>query len=186
MGLAICSSLVKMMGGAISVSSAPGQGSTFSFTIRVAECGRAGDDAGQDGRRSIAASSHRVARLKILVAEDNPVNRLLVVRLLEAQGHQTVVAGDGHAALAAVDEHSFDLILMDVQMPGLDGLEATRILRQREVSTAKSVPIIAMTAHAMQGDREKCLEAGMRGYVTKPIRPEELFSIIEEVMLAHA
>ena len=186
LGLAICSSLVKMMGGAISVTSVPGQGSTFSFTIRSTECLHAGDAVPAEGIRKVSGKPRGVATLRILVAEDNPVNQLLVVRLLEAQGHQITVAGDGHAALKAIAEQSFDLVLMDVQMPGMDGLEATRLLREREKGSARNVPVIAMTAHVMQGDREKCLAAGMHGYVTKPIRPEELFNVIEQVMHAHA
>jgi CheY-like chemotaxis protein len=110
----------------------------------------------------------------------------LVVRLLESRGHQLVVVGDGRAALAASEQHAFDLILMDVQMPGMDGLEATRLLRQREKPGARNVPIVAMTAHAMQGDREKCLEAGMDAYISKPIRPEALFDVIDQLNLTHA
>jgi two-component system sensor histidine kinase/response regulator len=121
-------------------------------------------------------------RLKILLAEDNRVNQLLVVRLLQARGHQVVVVGDGRAALDAIDKQSFDLILMDIQMPEMDGLEATRILRERERTGLRVPPIIAMTAHAMKGDRDKCIEAGMTGYISKPIQPEQLFEHMEEVM----
>jgi CheY-like chemotaxis protein len=119
-------------------------------------------------------------RLSILLAEDNRVNQLLMVRLLEGRGHQVTVAGDGHVALDEVARHGFDVILMDVQMPELDGLEATRILRERGVET----PIIAMTAHAMQGDRDKCLKAGMNSYISKPIQPEEVFQAIEDAVMA--
>ncbi len=184
LGLAICSSLVKMMGGAISVTSSPGEGSTFSFTIRSAECKPAAPDASGTARK--ASAPDETAKFRILVAEDNPVNQLLVVRLLEARGHEVTVTGDGNAALKAIGEQSFDLVLMDVQMPGMDGLEATRVLREREKDGDRSTPVIAMTAHAMQGDRDKCLASGMQGYVTKPIRPEELFSVIDQVMHAHA
>ena len=103
-----------------------------------------------------------------------------MVRLLEARGHRVTVAGDGRVALDEAERYGFDVILMDVQMPGMDGLEATRILRERGVRT----PIIAMTAHAMQGDRDKCLKAGMNAYVTKPIQPEEVFEAIEDAVMA--
>jgi CheY-like chemotaxis protein len=93
-----------------------------------------------------------------------------------------VVVGDGQAALDAIEKESFDLILMDIQMPELDGLEATRILREREQRGLRSAPIIAMTAHAMKGDRDKCIEAGMTGYISKPIQPDQLFELMEEVM----
>ena len=120
-------------------------------------------------------------RLRILVAEDNPVNQRLAVRLLEKHGHEPVVVGDGREALAAVEAGNFDLVLMDVQMPNLDGLEATRILRERECrrGAVARLPVIAMTAHAMKGDRERCLEAGCDDYVSKPIRPQDLFAAID-------
>jgi len=115
-----------------------------------------------------------------LLAEDNRVNQFLMVRLLEGRGHRVTVAGDGRMALDEVARYRFDVILMDVQMPEMDGLEATRTLRARGVQT----PIIAMTAHAMQGDREKCLGAGMDAYVSKPIQPEEVFDAIEDAVTA--
>ena len=120
--------------------------------------------------------------MRILLAEDNPVNQLVVLRLLENRGHQVQVVSDGRAALEAGARESFDLVLMDVQMPEMDGLEATRILRDREKAGVRSVPIVAMTAHAMQGDREKCLAAGMQGYLAKPIRPEEFFKAMDQVL----
>ncbi len=179
LGLAICSSLVKMMRGTISVVSSPGQGSTFTFTARCAAC--ADQDLGHAAPQSAQASTSAKTSLRILLAEDNPVNQLVALRLLENRGHQVQVVSDGRAALEAGARESFDLILMDVQMPEMDGLEATRILRDREKAGVRSVPIVAMTAHAMQGDREKCLAAGMQGYLAKPIRPEELFKTIEEL-----
>src|SRR6202042_2689159 len=118
--------------------------------------------------------------LAILLAEDNRVNQLLMVRLLEGRGHRVTVAGNGRVALDEAERYAFDVILMDVQMPGTDGLEATRILRERGVRT----PIIAMTAHAMQGDRDKCLKAGMTAYISKPIQPEEVFEAIEDAVMA--
>ena len=119
-------------------------------------------------------------KLRVLLAEDNRVNQLLVVRLLEAQGHSVTVAGDGRTAVDEVARETFDVILMDVQMPEMDGLEATRTLRARGVR----IPIIAMTAHAMQGDRDRCLDAGMDAYLSKPIQPEEVFEAIEGAVAA--
>jgi signal transduction histidine kinase/ActR/RegA family two-component response regulator len=182
LGLAICARLVELQGGSMSVTSAKGEGSTFSFEIRCGICSEAelaaqkrpAERRGQDGVTR--------AGLKILLAEDNRVNQLLVVRLLQARGHQVMVVGDGQAALNALEEQSFDLILMDIQMPEMDGLEATRILRKREQKGVRSAPIIAMTAHAMKGDRDKCIEAGMTGYISKPIQPEQLFELMEDVM----
>jgi signal transduction histidine kinase/ActR/RegA family two-component response regulator len=186
LGLAICSSLVELMGGDISVTSEPGKGSTFSFAIRCAPCELPETPARPRAIHNGKGLTRAAGDLRILLAEDNPVNQLLVVRLLESRGHQLVVVGDGRAALAACEHHAFDLILMDVQMPGMDGLEATRLLRQREKPGARNVPIVAMTAHAMQGDREKCLEAGMDAYISKPIRPEALFDVIDQLNLTHA
>ncbi len=119
--------------------------------------------------------------LCLLLVEDNPVNQKLAVRLLEKQGHTLIVAGNGREALDAIERQAFDLVLMDVQMPEMDGLEATALLRQRERGTGRHLPILAMTAYAMQGDRERCLEAGMDGYVSKPIQPSELWEAIEAI-----
>jgi CheY-like chemotaxis protein len=125
-----------------------------------------------------------ITGLRILVAEDNPVNQLLATRLLEKRNHQLVVVGNGLEALGALERHrdkGFDLILMDVQMPEMNGFEATRIIRERERKQGGHIPIIAMTAHAMKGDRERCVAAGMDGYVSKPIQVRELYAVIDEV-----
>jgi signal transduction histidine kinase/CheY-like chemotaxis protein len=119
------------------------------------------------------------AYLSVLLAEDNLVNQRLVVRLLEKRGHRVVVAGTGLEALQALEKESFDLVLMDVQMPEMDGLEATAAIRGKEKSSGLYQPVVALTAHAMKGDREKCLAAGMEGYLTKPIRPQELDQLLE-------
>jgi len=182
LGLAICSSLVELMGGEIHVSSVPGQGSTFSFTMR---CPIGKPPAKAPEKNAAKLGDPAVRPLRILLAEDNRVNQLLVVRLLQGRGHEVIVVSDGRAALKAIEEQDVDLILMDIQMPEMDGLEATRMLREREKTGGKTVPVIALTAHAMKGDRDKCLAAGMRGYISKPIQPEEFFHVIEEVMLAH-
>jgi PAS domain S-box-containing protein len=121
-------------------------------------------------------------RARILLAEDNAVNQTLAVRLLEKRGYVVTVAGDGQAAITAIEEGSFDLVLMDIQMPGMDGFEATAAIRAKEKTTGEHLPIIAMTAHALKGDQERCLSAGMDGYVSKPIRTGELFSAIESLL----
>src|SRR5262249_45383831 len=108
--------------------------------------------------------------LRVLLAEDNAVNQRLAVRLLEKCGHTVTVVQDGTEALAALRRQTFDVVLMDIQMPHMDGLETTQAIRAREQDTGTHIPIVAMTAHAMQGDRERCLAAGMDGYVTKPLR----------------
>jgi signal transduction histidine kinase/DNA-binding response OmpR family regulator len=120
--------------------------------------------------------------MRILLAEDNAVNRLLAVRILEKRGHTVVVAADGREAVAALERESFDVILMDVQMPELDGLEATALIRKAEVGTGRHIPIIALTAHAMREDRARCLNAGMDEYLTKPFSAENLFDTIERLL----
>ncbi len=124
--------------------------------------------------------------LRLLLAEDNAVNQRLAVSLLEKRGHQVVVAGNGREALAALDGRRFDAVLMDVQMPEMDGFEATAAIRAREAATGAHTPIIAMTAHALKGDRERCLAAGMDGYVSKPLRSRELFEVLEGLVPAAA
>jgi two-component system, sensor histidine kinase and response regulator len=118
-------------------------------------------------------------RKNILLAEDNAVNQTLAVRLLEKRGYTVTVAGDGHAVLAALEKDTFDLVLMDIQMPGMDGFEATASIRAKEKISGKHMPIVAMTAHSLKGDQERCITAGMDGYVSKPIRTSELFAEIE-------
>jgi CheY-like chemotaxis protein len=115
------------------------------------------------------------------LAEDNPVNQTLAVRLLEKRGHTVSVAATGKAAFDSYAAQPFDCVLMDVQMPEMDGFETTAKIREYERTTGTHVPIIAMTAHAMAGDRQRCLDAGMDGYVSKPLRPPELFSEISEI-----
>jgi CheY-like chemotaxis protein len=116
------------------------------------------------------------------LAEDNLVNQRLAVRMLEKMGHQVVVAQTGQEALHSLRSEKFDLVLMDVQMPEMDGFAAAREIRRREQGGQEHVPVIAMTAHAMKGDRESCLEAGMDDYLAKPINREELQQVIERAM----
>ena len=117
--------------------------------------------------------------LRILVAEDNPVNRRVVESVLEERGHRPVLVGNGREAVAALEREAFDVVLMDIQMPEMDGFEATAAIRAREASSGGHVPILAMTAHALQGDRERCLAAGMDGYLAKPIDFDELIELVE-------
>lgn len=121
-------------------------------------------------------------RSRVLLAEDNAVNRSLALRLLEKRGFIVSVAVDGREALLVLDKEHFDLVLMDIQMPEMDGFEATKTIREKERATGKHIPIIAMTAHALKGDEERCLSAGMDGYISKPIRTTELFTTIDKVL----
>jgi signal transduction histidine kinase/ActR/RegA family two-component response regulator len=171
LGLSICAKLVELMGGKIELESAAGQGSRFSVLVPLA----AAAERRSVGRAAQEASEKFIEPLRILLAEDNPVNQKLAVKLLEKQGHTVTMVGDGRRAVEAFGNGSFDLILMDIHMPGMDGLEAAKRIRELEGS-AHRTPIIALTALAMAGDREVCLAAGMDGFVAKPIRLNELWS----------
>jgi CheY-like chemotaxis protein/HPt (histidine-containing phosphotransfer) domain-containing protein len=116
--------------------------------------------------------------LRVLVAEDNPVNQMVISRLLERDGHSVVMANHGGEAVEAYEREPFDLILMDVQMPEVDGFEATRMIRERQAAVGRTTPIVAMTAHAMKGDRERCLETGMDDYLPKPIPLDDLARVL--------
>jgi PAS domain S-box-containing protein len=137
----------------------------------------------QKARPSVAQRRSRTAQhpLRILLAEDNPVNQEVAVHLIERRGHSVIVAENGREAVEAIERHKFDLVLMDVQMPEMGGLEATRVIREKEKGSGHHLPIIAMTAHAMQGDREQCLEAGMDGYLAKPIDPKTFLQTVEGI-----
>jgi two-component system sensor histidine kinase/response regulator len=128
-------------------------------------------------RSAVHAACSRA--LHILLAEDHPVNQQLTVRLLQKRGHTVVVASDGQDALAAVSRERFDVVLMDLQMPRMSGFEATAAIRERERASGHRIPIVAMTAHAMAGDRERCLDAGMDAYLSKPLAAAVLYQTIE-------
>ena len=139
----------------------------------------------RDGLRIRNVPRRTATSSRVLVAEDNIVNQTLARRLLEKRGYTVSVVGDGRAALAALDQESFDIVLMDVQMPVMDGFEATTAIRQREQLSGAHVPIVAMTAHAFKGDQDRCLAIGMDGYLSKPIRQQELYATIEDVLGQH-
>ncbi len=183
LGLPITSKLVRLMGGRLWVESGLGAGSTFHFTLRL-ERAATGTMAGAPALLPSATAAPEPARaLHVLLAEDNLVNQRLAMRLLEKHGCRVTVASNGAQVLAAVERQTFDVILMDVQMPDIDGCDAAKCIRERERSLGGGhVPIIALTAHALKGDRERCLQAGMDGYVAKPVDAKRLLAAIAAVM----
>lgn len=176
LGLAICSRLVQMMGGNISVESKPGAGSTFQFTCPV--------DLGEQQRiAAVNATAPAVVEkpIYILVADDNPVNQALARQLLSRRGHRVRAVSTGQAAVQAWQNEEFALILMDDHMPVMDGMEAVRQIRKFQSLRARNyVPIVAVTASAMKGDRERFLSAGMDGYLAKPFSAEELYACVKQ------
>jgi CheY-like chemotaxis protein len=130
-------------------------------------------------RHTLQENKHRS---RVLLVEDNVVNQTLALRLMEKRGYSVVVAGNGREAVEAFEKNRFDVVLMDIQMPEMDGFEATAAIRAKEKLTGRHVPIIAMTAHALIGDQERCISAGMDAYISKPIRTSEMFATIESMV----
>ncbi len=173
LGLTISAQLVESMGGHIEAESTPGEGSRFWFELELAVAAQRAERTAKPERPKATRVSPGAGAAAVLVAEDNPVNQILVTRMIESLGHRADVVKDGREAVEAVMRQRYDVVLMDCQMPELDGYEATRQIRRRE-GPGRHIPVIAMTAHSMAGDREKCLAAGMDDYISKPMRAAAL------------
>jgi PAS domain S-box-containing protein len=191
LGLAIASRLVALMGGQLTVESVLSKGSCFEFTLDVTESAEIHDMPGlaASGKEIPGADSGSTAT--ILLAEDNKVNQMLAVRTLEKGGYRVLVANNGLEAVQIIQGQPVDLILMDIQMPEMDGFQATaRIRSSRVMSGNRPIPVIAMTAHALKGDRERCLAGGMTDYISKPVRPADLLKLVahhvREIRSLHA
>ncbi len=187
LGLSISKRLAEMMGGTIAVSSTVGEGSEFCLTVSLRE-GFGGDPVAElPPRLAAKRPTDTFAGARVLVVEDHPVNQRVMQSMLERWGIEVTIAADGKLALEALRGTSFELVLMDCQMPVMDGFEATRRLRELEAeSGAPRQRVVALTANALDGDRERCLEAGMDEYLSKPVDPKTLFALLEALVESEA
>jgi len=174
LGLSITKKIAEAMDAELTLESKVGKGSIFCFSVPLRIAQEESPSHKDEDRMPAMAGA-----FDILLAEDNPINQLLVLRILEKHGHRVRTAGNGQEALDLLEGKGFDLILMDVQMPGMDGFEAVRRIREAEKEDGTHMPVIAMTAHAMKEDEDRCLEAGMDGYISKPFSSQELLSKID-------
>jgi PAS domain S-box-containing protein len=179
LGLSISKRLVELMGGQIGVNSKPDLGSEFWFQLYLKRS-VAATAAASATAEPVVESSDQARLIRVLVAEDNPVNQKVAIAVLRKLGYRAHAVANGHEVLDALREMPFDLILMDCQMPVMDGFETTRIIRKSQTLDQKNIPIIAMTANALKGDRERCLECGMDDYVAKPVKEQVLAAMIEK------
>jgi CheY-like chemotaxis protein len=177
LGLTISAELVRIMGGTLALDSQPGKGSRFHFTLPLQASAERAPSA------PLAASSASYQG-RILIAEDNSVNRLLLERILEREGFSYLSVANGQLAVEAAQKERFDVILMDVNMPVMDGYDATKAIRSAEAALNHRTTIVALTALAIDGDKENCLKAGMDAYLAKPLRHDDLIALLNSILIA--